>query len=105
MVARRRAGEPMAYRLRVEAPNRQDVRFLHVLQGADAGASADAAKLVQSTSGTAFEGAVVREVAVLFPRDFGVPAAAVSYEAPAAVKLHLVTGKDVALALKDGKLR
>lgn len=85
-------GEHMAHRLMVEAPNRQDVRFLHVLQGADAGASADPANLVQSTSGTAFEGAVVRDAAVLFPRDFGVPAAAVSYEAPAAAKLHVVTG-------------
>lgn len=85
-------GEPMRYRLMVEAPNRQDVRFLHVLQGADAGAAADPARLVQSTSGTPFEGAVVRDTAVLFPRDFGEPATAVAYEAPAAVKLHVVTG-------------
>lgn len=85
-------GEPMRHRLMVEAPNRQDVRFLHVLQGADAGAVADPAKVVQSTSGTPFEGAVVRDTVVLFPRDFAEPAAAVTYEAPAAVKLHVVTG-------------
>lgn len=85
-------GEHMAYRLRVEAPDEQDVRFLHVLQGADAGAAPDASKLVRSTSGAAFEGAAVRDAAVLFPRDFGEPPAKVDYEAPASVKLHVVTG-------------
>ena len=85
-------GEHMAYRLMVEAPNQQDVRFLHVLQGADAGAAAEPATRLASTSGTAFEGAVVHDTAVLFPRDFGEPATAVGYEAPASVKQHVVTG-------------
>jgi hypothetical protein len=86
------SGEPMAYRLMVEAPNEKDVRFLHVLQGADAGAAAEAAQLVRGTSGTAFEGAVVHDTAVLFPRDFGEPATTLGYTAPASVKLHVVTG-------------
>jgi hypothetical protein len=85
-------GEPMRHRLMVEAPNQEDVRFLHVLQGADAGAPAEPATLVRSTSGPAFEGAVVRDTAVLFPRDFGEPAAQVAYEVPSSVKLHVVTG-------------
>ncbi|MEZ4310665.1 MAG: hypothetical protein R3F14_21690 [Polyangiaceae bacterium] len=85
-------GEHMAYRLKVEAPNAQDVRFLHVLQGADSGAAADASRLVKSTSGTAYDGAVVRDTAVLFPKDFGEPAKGVNYDAPSSVKLHVVTG-------------
>jgi hypothetical protein len=85
-------GEPMAFRLMVEAPNQQDVRFLHVLQGADAGAKAESAQVIRSTSGTAFEGAVVHDTAVLFPRDFAEPGATLGYEAPASVKLHVVTG-------------
>ncbi len=85
-------GEPMARRLMVEAPNQQDVRFLHVLQGADSGATADAAQVVHGTSGAAYEGAFVHETAVLFPKDFGEPATTLGYEAPAAAKLHVVTG-------------
>lgn len=85
-------GEPMQYRFMVEAPNQKDVRFLHVLQGADAGSTADPSQIVRSTSGVAFEGAVVHETAVLFPRDFGEPATTLGYEAPAAAKTHVVTG-------------
>ncbi|MBK8252049.1 MAG: hypothetical protein IPK82_05210 [Polyangiaceae bacterium] len=86
------SGEHMAHRLMVEAPNDQDVRFLHVLQGADAGGSAEPSQLIRSTSGTAYEGAAVHETAVVFPRDFGEPPTALAYDAPSSVKTHVITG-------------
>ena len=77
-------GEPMQFRLEVEAPGGPaSARFLHVLQGADAGASADAVALVQSTSGNAFAGAVVKNTAVMFPVDVSTTFTGVTYQVPA----------------------
>ena len=60
-------GEPMTHRLRVEAPpGPRGTRFLHVIQGADAGASPDAAALLRSSGGTPYEGVRVKGTAVLF---------------------------------------
>src|SRR6202042_2376360 len=45
------AGEPSRSKLKVEDPaSPRDVRFLHVLQGADAGAAPAAVSLVQSSA-------------------------------------------------------
>ncbi len=86
------ADDPMKVRLRVDAPgNPQAVRFLHVLQGADAGASADAATTITSEDG-AFEGAVVAGTAVLFPVNLAATPAGLAYTAPAGVTRHFVTG-------------
>jgi hypothetical protein len=86
------ANDPMKVRLRVDAPgNPQAVRFLHVLQGADADASADPAMAIKSEDG-AFEGAVVAGTAVLFPVNLGAAAAGLAYVAPAGVTRHLITG-------------
>lgn len=61
-------GEPCNYGLTIEDTNNPtNIRFLHVLQGADAGKTADTAAHLLSTSGIAFEGASVRGVAVMFP--------------------------------------
>ncbi|MGA2747502.1 MAG: hypothetical protein ABSG59_01905 [Verrucomicrobiota bacterium] len=61
-------GEPCNYRLAIEDTNDPvNIRFLHVLQGADAGVKADAATYWQSVAGNPFEGVVVRGVEVLFP--------------------------------------
>ncbi|MBK8033708.1 MAG: hypothetical protein IPK17_30260 [Chloroflexi bacterium] len=60
--------EMMRYRLMVEAAA-PEVRFLHVLQGADAGAVPLTSTLIESNGGTAFQGALVGTVAVLFPVD------------------------------------
>lgn len=84
--------EPMKFTLQVEPTAMpKDARFLHVLQGADAGAKAEAAAVIRSSGGTPFAGAVVKGTAVLFPVDLG-PVAEVRYTAPAAVTRHLVTG-------------
>lgn len=64
--------EPMTYILTVQDPTMpKDARFLHVLQGADAGAAMVAASHVASTSGTAFDGAVFGNNAVFFPVNIG----------------------------------
>ena len=84
--------DPMKVRLKVEATgNPQTVRFLHVLQGADAGTGADGAVAIKSEDG-AFEGAVVHETAVLFPVNLGAAPAQLAYIAPAGVTRHLITG-------------
>jgi hypothetical protein len=86
------ANDPMKVRLRVDATgNPQAVRFLHVLQGADAGAGADGATALKSEDG-AFEGAVVRGTAVLFPVNTGAAPTQLAYVAPAGVTRHLITG-------------
>ncbi len=85
--------EPMKYRLRVEAPGGpQNVRFLNVLQGADAGASPDPATLIESTGGTPYAGAVAHGVAVMFPVDLGDNFSSLTYTAPSDATAHLITG-------------
>jgi hypothetical protein len=86
-------GEPMAFRLKVEAPGGpRDVRFLNVLQGADAGASADAVDLIESSQGTPFQGVAVRSTAILFPVDLGIAFGTLTYNAPPGITTHLITG-------------
>jgi hypothetical protein len=87
------AGEPMQFRLRVEAPGGPSTtRFLHVLQGVDAGGSASEAVLVESASGTAYAGALVHGTAVLFPVDLGDEVSELTYTVPADTARHLITG-------------
>jgi hypothetical protein len=87
------SGEPMTHRFQVEAPGHpKSARFLHVLQGADAGAAADATTLVESISGTAFAGAVVAGTAVLFPVELDAPFDGTAYVVPAGVNTHLISG-------------
>ncbi|MBI5424193.1 MAG: hypothetical protein HZA32_08890 [Opitutae bacterium] len=81
-------------RLFTEAPGApQEARFLHVLQGTDAGvATPDATQLIQSTAGAAYEGAVVGPSAILFKKNLTDTVATLTYVAPAAVTQHYITG-------------
>ncbi len=84
--------DPMKVRLKVEATGSPPaVRFLHVLQGADAGASADGAVAIKSED-RAFEGAIVSGTVVLFPVTVGAVPRQLAYVAPAGVTRHLITG-------------
>jgi hypothetical protein len=84
--------DPMTVRLRVDATgNGVSVRFLHVLQGADAGASADGVTLVRSLDNR-FEGAVVADAVVLFPVDREPAATTLQYTVPTGVTSHFMTG-------------
>jgi hypothetical protein len=87
------AGEPSRSKLKVEDPSSpRDVRFLHVLQGADAGAAAAPISLVQSSAGTPFAGAVVGAFAAVFPVDLGAALSRVTYAVPASVTGQIIGG-------------
>jgi hypothetical protein len=84
--------DPITSRLRVEAPGGPaSVRFLNVLEGADAGASPDPAALVTEVS-SGWTGAVVHGTALLFPVDLGVPFTSLNYRVPPGTTSHLITG-------------
>jgi len=64
--------EPSQYVMTVQDPsNPSSTRFLHVLQGANAGTALTPATYVQSTNGTSFDGAVFGSSAVWFPVNTG----------------------------------
>lgn len=91
--------EPFATRLRIAATgNPNDVRFLTVLQGADAATVATAASSVASiaaancsAAGDAFQGAAIGAQLVMFRRDLANAADCLSYDAPAAATTHTIT--------------
>jgi hypothetical protein len=85
--------EPTRYIYQVADPALpSDTRFLHVLQGADPGAAMAPATYQQSTSGTAFDGAVFGSAAVYFPVSATAPFGGTTLTAPAGVHTLLVTG-------------
>jgi hypothetical protein len=85
--------EPCQYRLVVQDPsNPTDERFLHVLQGADAGVQRDGVTLVHSTSGTPMEGVVIGNTVVLFIVDATTPFNGTTYTVPTNVNKHFITG-------------
>lgn len=84
--------DPIRFRLRVEAPaGPRAARFLHVLEGADAGAPPTEAIHVRARAG-AFEGVSTGGVVVMFPIELGAATDALSFSAPAGAKAFLVTG-------------
>ncbi|MBX3231193.1 MAG: hypothetical protein KIT84_09650 [Labilithrix sp.] len=84
--------DPIKYRLRVEDKKQpQSVRWLQVLQGADGKQKPDDAALIDSTSGTSYQGASFNDTVVMFPVDL-VAFKSTTYDAPARTKAHLVTG-------------
>jgi hypothetical protein len=85
--------EPTQYIFTNEDPTRPaDVRFLHVLQGADAGASMAPATYLQSTSGNAFDGAAFGTSVIYFPVSGNGAFAGTTLPAPIGTKTMLVTG-------------
>jgi hypothetical protein len=60
--------EPSQFVMTIQDPsNPTDTRFLHVLQGSDAGVAMVPATYIQSTGGASFDGAVFGASAVYFP--------------------------------------
>ena len=72
--------------------NPTDTRFLHVLQGADAGAAMLPAAYAQSISGTPFDGAVFGATAVWFPANAAASPVATTLPVPSGVHTAMVTG-------------
>ena len=87
-------GEPCNYRLAIENTNNPtDIRFLHVLQGADPGVGADAVTYAQSSGGNPFEGVSVRGTEVLFPVNLlSNNFSNVSYNASTGATNHYIAG-------------
>jgi len=85
--------DPMFYTLTDQDPTLPtDTRFLHVLQGADAGASVVPATYVQSASGTAFDGATFGTMGVFFPQSASAAIVTTTFTVPASVTTFVVTG-------------
>ena len=85
--------EPTQYVYTVQDPSLPvDTRFLHVLQGADAGAAMAPAIYLQSTAGTSFDGAIFGSNAVYFPVSATTNFAGTTVSAPAGVHTLLLTG-------------
>jgi hypothetical protein len=85
--------EPTRYIYQVQDPTiPTDTRFLHVLQGADPGVPMAPATYLQSTGGTAFDGAVFASTAVYFPVSNNGAFAGATFSAPAGVHTLFVTG-------------
>jgi hypothetical protein len=85
--------EPTQYLLTVEDTTEpSDTRFLHVLQGANAGTPMSQATRVQSAGGTSFDGAVFAGTVVYFPVYANTAQVSASLPLPAGVKTLLVTG-------------
>ncbi len=83
--------EPMTYHLEVDSQNRAEERFLHVLQGADAGTVALPTSLITSVDGS-YEGAAVGTTLVLFPTHTDAAASSLTYNAASTLTTHLITG-------------
>ncbi len=85
--------EPTQYIFTDQDPtNPTDTRFLHVLQGADAGASMVPATYLQSTSGTAFDGAAFGTSVIYFPVSATAAFTGTTLPAPIGTTTMLVTG-------------
>jgi hypothetical protein len=95
-VGRPAVGDPMTYRLLVQAPGApRSARFLHVVQGADGPAIPDEATLVRGTAGTAYEGVAITgttSTAVVFPVDLGPTTGTTTLAVPPGIQRVLVTG-------------
>ena len=84
--------EPMKVRLRIDATgNPADVRFLQVLQAADAGVSIVAPTLIQSID-AAWQGAQIGDTVVLFAATIGQSFTNLSFAFAAPVVSHVITG-------------
>ena len=68
-----------------------DVRFLHVLQGADPAVAMNPVSYLQNTADTAFDGAAFSNVAVYFPQSATTAFAGTTLPAPSGVHTVLVT--------------
>jgi hypothetical protein len=84
--------EPCTDRLLIADPAMpKSTRFLTVLQGTNQGVTPHAATEVNSSSGTAFQGAYVNASVVMFPVNTGT-VGKFSYQVPSTVTRHLITG-------------
>jgi hypothetical protein len=85
--------DPMFYTLTDQDPTLpSDTRFLHVLQGADAGAAMVPATYLQDAGGTSFDGATFGVSAVFFPHQANPALTTTTFTVPSSVTTFVVTG-------------
>jgi hypothetical protein len=87
--------EPSTNRVAIEDTSHPtDARFLHVLQAADGGTAAEPASLIQSSSGTSFDGAEVAglNTVVMFKRDVAAAFGGATFSVPNSTAHIYVTG-------------
>ncbi|HLH53045.1 MAG TPA: hypothetical protein VKY92_05455 [Verrucomicrobiae bacterium] len=86
--------EPSVGRVVVEDTNNPvNIRFLHVLQGADSNSSPDTATHIVSSSGSPFEGVAVSGALVLFPVNaLSNSLVSLSYSVPVGITNHYLCG-------------
>jgi len=103
--------EPMSHRYLAEASGEpSSTRFLHVIEGADGDALPTTATLVESTSGTAYAGAIAGSTAVLFPVSIDAAFTDTGFVVPETTDtvllagLEPVTGYSVSIAADSGGL-
>jgi hypothetical protein len=85
--------EPMHYKLVIQdTTNPSSVRFLTLLQGADAGASPALASGIQSSSGSAFYGVEVQKTAIMFPVNITSSFTNVTFTTSTNANRYMVTG-------------
>jgi hypothetical protein len=87
------AADESKYRLVVEDPAKPaDTTFLHVLRAVDPGATPTPATLLQNIGTANLEGALVGDVAALFPHDQGAPLSNLTYTLPLIATRHFIAG-------------
>jgi hypothetical protein len=85
--------EPASFTLKIQDPsNPTNARFLNVLEGIDANQSADSAVYFKNDAGTPFEGAIIKNTAVLFMVDMYSSFTTLTFTVPSAVSTYYVTG-------------
>ncbi|MGV3616607.1 MAG: IPT/TIG domain-containing protein [Fimbriimonas sp.] len=85
--------DPMTHRFCAEDPAKPaEVRFLNVLQGANAGGAKIVPTTVLSSAGVPFEGTVLGTRAVMFKRDLYANFTSTTFTIPATVTERIVTG-------------
>jgi hypothetical protein len=72
--------------------NPKSVRFLTVLQGSDAAATADIAYPIRSVGGANFDGVYFGVTAVVFPQSLSQIGSGTTYQVPPGITQHLITG-------------
>ncbi len=82
--------EPMTQRVMVQAPDAAQARFLHLVEGANGGATPTPATVITAEGG--FVGLAANQTAVLFSVDWDQPFSQLRYTAPAGVTRHIITG-------------
>jgi len=85
--------EPMGFRFLAEDPsNPTEIRFLNVVQGKSSNEVRSVPVLVQSTSGTPYEGAVVAHCATMFKKNLYDTFAGVTFIVPPGTSKFFVSG-------------